>query len=151
MTALDNRFVVGPAREATVRIAVADPALAEAIAAAITDAVIPTANIELRCIRLRSRRRATALAARLAGAIAIVPITARNARHLVALVDQLRASQVAGIQLVWDGTSPPRAQIEPHVFAALERARAAPTAAPVVLCDGEALAPVLRYLVAQRA
>lgn len=140
-------LVVGPA-EATIRIAVGDPALAEAITAAIREASpAPPVAVERPCVRLRSRKRAATLTGQLVDAIAIVPVTARNARHLVGLIDQLRASRVAGIQLVWDGATPPRPQIEHHVFAALERARAAPTAAPVVLCDREALAPVLRYLV----
>jgi len=75
----------------------------------------------------------------------MVGVTARNSRHLVAIVDGLRAAGVAGIQLVWDGESGER-----HVFAALERARSNPAAAPVVLATGLEPVPALHTLIAHR-
>jgi hypothetical protein len=150
----------GAAREAQVGIAIADPALAQAITAAVTAAV--TAAIcdagpdrapadRAPTVRLRSRKRLARLAGRLTGAIAIVPVTARNARHLVALVDGIRAAGAAGVQLVWDGTQPPRAAVERHVFAVLERARATPNDPPVVLATSDPPAAALHLLIAHRS
>jgi hypothetical protein len=145
---------------AVVRVAIADPALAEAVAEAIAGALAVDAGDGVPAVpsvptlRVRSRRRLARLIAAsdgVRGAIAIVAVTARNARHLVELIDQLRAAGAAGIQLVWDGASPPRVEVEAHVFAALERARAAPAASPVVLAADEAPAAALRFLVARRA
>jgi len=80
--------------------------------------------------------------------VAIVRVARDNARTLVARVDELRAAGAVAIQLVWDGRD--RGRIERHVFAALERGRANPAAAPVVLADtGEPVA-ALRILVANR-
>jgi hypothetical protein len=101
-------------------------------------------------VRLRSRRSIARDPARLAGAIAVVPVTARNARHLVALVDAARAAGAVGVQLAWDGGTPPRADAERHVFAALERARATPGEPPVVLAAGEAPVSALHVLIAHR-
>jgi hypothetical protein len=142
---------VGPiARDATIQIGVADPALATTIASAVTGALATLEIPELACplVHLRSRKRLAALVldGSLAGAIAIVGVTPRNARHLVTLIDGLRAAGAAGIQLVWDGD----ARDERHVFAALERARATPAAAPVVVATGSEPAPALRLLIAHR-
>jgi hypothetical protein len=132
---------------------VADPELARAITSGIVEALrgvgdklAGTTTAEA-TIRVRSRKRVVELAEQLAGAIAVVEVTRRNARHLVALVDGLRAAGVAGIQIAWDGTIGER-----HVFAALERARAAPTAAPVVLAPLKSPRPVaaLRVVLAHR-
>jgi hypothetical protein len=78
--------------------------------------------------------------------VAIVRVTRDNARSLVRRVDELRAAGAAAIQLVWDG----RGRIERHVFAALERGRASPAAAPVVLADTDEPVVALRILVAHR-
>lgn len=142
------------AREASIRVAVADPALAEALTAAVAEAIraaVPERNpsgLPPHTVRLRSRKRLARVAGQLAGAIAIVPVTARNARHLVELIDGIRAAGALGIQLVWDGALPPRAHVEHHVFAALERARATPSEPPVVLAASEPPAPALHLLIA---
>ncbi|HMG21861.1 MAG TPA: hypothetical protein VK607_11105, partial [Kofleriaceae bacterium] len=97
---------------ARVTVAVADPELARALTTAIA-AALAEAAAELApaaasvagapVVRLRSRKRLARDPGRVAGAIAVVPVTARNARHLVALIDGLRAAGALGIQLVWDG------------------------------------------------
>lgn len=142
-----------------IAVRVADPVLARALAAAIAGA-IAAAGEELAAaiadverapvIRLRARKAVARDPARLAGAIAVVPVTARNARHLVALVDAIRAAGAIGVQLVWDGASPPRADVERHVFAALERGRATPGEPPVVLAASEAPVSALHIVTAHR-
>lgn len=145
------------AREASVGVAIADPALAQAVTSAVTAAIrgaVPGSAPPDRAaptVRLRARKRVAALADRLAGAIAIVPVTARNARHLVELVERVRAAGAIGVQLVWDGAVPPRAAVEHHVFAVLERARATPNEAPVVLATSDQPAPALDLLIAHRS
>ena len=123
-------------------IHVADPALAEALRA--IDLAPPACPL----VTLRSRKRLAEIAATLAGAIAIVPITLRNARHLVELTDGIRAAGAAGIQLGWDGADRPL--LERHVFAVLEHGRATPGAAPIVLAPTREPAAALRILVAHR-
>jgi hypothetical protein len=130
---------VGP--EAAIGVAIGDPvlagaltdAVAAAVAAAVADIFAGARMSEIRTVAIRSRKALARVAGALPGAIAIVAVTAGNARHLIALVDQLRAAGAAGIQLVWDGATPPRAEVERHVFAVLEHARATPAAPPVVL------------------
>jgi hypothetical protein len=157
--------------EAVIGVAVRDPALAAAMTRAIVDAVASVAGAAmadvavgdagalpsvdsaagspLPTLRVRSRKRLAARAADAAGAIAIVPVTARNARHLIAIIDAARAAGACGIQLVWDGaTPPPRATVERHVFAALEHARATPAASPVVLAARASPAAALQLVIA---
>lgn len=146
------RIPVGEvARDAAIEVAIADPALAGRVAAAIEGAVaaIEVPALAHPVIYLRSRRRLAERGAALAGAIAIVGVTRTNARHLVELIDGLRAAGAAGIQLVWDPAADARA--ERHVFAALERARAAPAAAPVVVATTLEPVPALRLLIAHRS
>ena len=197
------RYAGPPAkREAVVGVAVADPALGEALVAAIAEALgeavgqalgqglgqglgqtagqparaaasepappVPTVHVRSRnglardaapasepelpvpTVRVRSRNGLARDAGRLGGAIAVVPVTARNARHLVALVDGSRAAGAIGVQLVWDGAEPARTAVEHHVFAALERARATPGEPPVVLAASDRPVAALRFLVARR-
>ena len=148
----------GPA--AQIAVAVADPELARAVTEAISAALADTAAqlaaateqvAAAPVVRLRSRKGVVRESARVAGAVAIVPVTARNARHLAALIDGIRAAGALGIQLVWDGATPPRAEVERHVFAALERARATPGQPPVVLAPSVEPATALHILVAHRA
>ena len=144
------------AREAQIRVAVADPALAQALTTAIAEAIraagaVPPPPQPVRTIRLRSRKRLVREAGQIPGAIALVPVTARNARHLVELVDRLRAAGAIGVQLVWDGADPPRPRVEHHVFAALERARATPGEPPVVLAASDQPVPALYLLIARRS
>lgn len=136
---------------ARVQIAVADPELAAALAAQIGAAMRAVAaepRPVLARVHVRSRRRLAARAAELPGAIAMIGVTANNARHLVALVDAARAAGAAGIQLVWDGQG--AAARERHVFAALEHARATPAAAPVVLAPDDDPAAALALAIARR-
>ena len=79
---------------------------------------------------------------------AIVHVTRDTARTLVDQVDALRAAGATAIQLVWDGRD--RARVERHVFAALERGRSNPSAAPVVLASTDRPVAALRMLVAHR-
>jgi hypothetical protein len=144
------------AREATIGVAIADPELADALSAAMVHALEQAvsevaASAELRTVYVRSRKAVARDADRLRGAIALVPVTPRNARHLVALVDGARAAGALGVQLVWDGADPPRAAVEHHVFAALERARATPGEPPVVLASSDQPVAALDFLVAARS
>jgi hypothetical protein len=139
---------VGPvAVDASIRIGIADPALASKVAAALSAALaaVEVPPLVHPTVLLRSRKRLAERLTELAGAIAIVGVTPRNARHLVEIIDRLRAAGVVGIQLVWDG-----AGHDKHVFAALERARSQPAAAPVVLATTIEPAPALRLLVQGR-
>lgn len=140
-------------REATIGIAIADPALASAMTTAIAGALealaIELTAVAAPIVRVRSRTRLARVVDRLAGAIAIVRVTPRNAKHLVTLLDGIRGAGALGVQLVWDGSHD-----EDHVFAALERARSTPAAAPVVLAaidDHARPVAALRVLVAHRA
>jgi hypothetical protein len=142
------RIPVGPvAVDASIQIGIADPVLAGAIAASLTAALaaIEVPPLSQPTVLLRSRKRIAERLVELSGAIAIVGVTPRNARHLVAITDQLRAAGVAGIQLVWDGASHER-----HVFAALEHARSLVVSAPLVVAATIEPAPALRLLVAHR-
>jgi hypothetical protein len=140
---------IGPiAPNAAIHVSIADPVLAGNVAAAIAAAIESMPPLDVACplVHLRSRKRLAAIAAELLGAIAIVAVTERNGRHLVTLVDGIRAAGAAGIQLVWNGE--PRG--ERHVFAALERARANPAAAPVVVATTGEPVPALLLLIAHR-
>jgi hypothetical protein len=77
-----------------------------------------------------------------------VHVTRDTARALVHRVDELRAAGAVAIQLVWDGRD--RARCERHVFAALERGRARPAEAPVVLADTAEPVAALGILLAHR-
>lgn len=139
------RIAVGEvASDAAITLGVADPGLAQRLASAITEAL---AAIEVPphshpTVLLRSRKRLGERVVELNNAIAIIGVTPRNARHLVALIEGVRAAGVIGVQLVWDGASHER-----FVFGALEHARGTPAAAPVVVAETIEPAPALRLLV----
>lgn len=146
-----------PATPRSFEVHVGDAALADRIARA-AEGALRTARIAvdeaaaatraLPVVRLRTRRRFEALgAARIAGAIVVMRVTEKSARRLPALVDDVRAAGAAGVQIVWDGESPPRELVEEHVFAALEKARATPKGPPVVLAKSEEPARALRVLI----
>jgi len=138
---------------ARIGISVRDKALATRLAGAMTRAVRAVVSTELRemaVVRVRSRKSLERLGTRVGGVIAVVPLTARNLRRAGDLVEALRAAGAAGIQLVWDGREPSREAAEARVFAILERARATPGQAPVVLARGEEPAEALRILIAHR-
>ncbi len=141
------------AGECTLGVAIAEATLAARVTAAMASAIrdaVGTAPPAPPIVRLRARATATRLAAELPGALAVVAVTMRNARHLPALVAQLRTAGVAGVQLVWDGIAPPRPRVERHVFAVLEQARATPAGPPVVLAPDATPAAALQLLIAHR-
>jgi hypothetical protein len=86
----------------------------------------------------------------LGGALVLVRVTERNARHLEELVEGVRGAGAVAVQLVWDGKAPAARHVERHVFAVLEQARATPGGPPVVLARSEALPFALRILIANR-
>jgi hypothetical protein len=141
---------------ANVEISVSDPELASATASAIEQAfrdVLAVANdAPARVVRLRTRKRLARLGPEtIAGALVVVRLTAQNARRLRSLVGDVRAAGALGVQIVWDGASPARADVERHVFATLEDARATPGGPPVVLAEDVEPALALRLLVAHRS
>lgn len=143
-----------------VQICIADRGLARRVEAATRTALArATADVDDLALRtesvpvvhLRTRRRFEALGpSALVGAIAVMQVTEKSARRLPALVDDVRAAGALGVQIVWDGMSPPRDRVERHVFTILERARATPKAPPVVLSRSTEPARALRVLVSQR-
>jgi hypothetical protein len=134
-----------------VELDVANGALARRISGAVVDALEraarATMETELPVVRFRTKKRRDVLVERdgLRGALVVIGVTIANLRRLIEDIDVARRAGAAGIQLVWDGASPPRDRAERHVFAALERARAAPTAAPVILADSSEPLDVLRW------
>jgi hypothetical protein len=143
-------------REATIAVCIADARLAAAVTHGIASAFErqPAVEAEYRTVQLRSRKSLARLGEARAGAeqtIVIVPVTERNARHLLELVDGIRAAGASGVQLVWDGTLPDRARVERHIFAVLERARATPNEPPVVLATSDRPVAALKLLVAHRS
>lgn len=149
-----------PSEGVPVEVAVRDAELARRLERAIAIArraaqraaratVSGTAGLPV--VRLRTRRRLEALGPdAVAGALVVVRVTERGAPRVPALVAELRAQGVAGVQLVWDGVVPSRERAERHVFAALEAARAAPKGPPVLVARSEEPAFVLRALAAKR-
>jgi hypothetical protein len=106
---------------------------------------------EPRVVRVRARATVLRLGEEgLRGALVLVRVTERNARHLEELVEGVRAAGVLAVQLVWDGKAPAPRHVERHIFAVLEQARATPGGPPVVLARSEALPFALRILVANR-
>lgn len=125
-----------PADFVTLEVRVASPALGQKLRRALRSALAPfegpTPALPRR-IAASSRRALARRADETSGAVVVVRVGERNARHLVALVGQARASGCAAVQLVWNGHSPPPELAEGPVFAALEAARSSPERAPVVL------------------
>lgn len=133
---------------AEIRISCRDPERGRRIDDAIGEALeqaaelLPTSNTAT--LRARTRRRAAALrAAELERSFVIVPVTRRNARHLLEILESVRAGGALGVQLVWDGQTD-RDVIEPHVFAALESARQTKKLGPVILATRSEPCFVLR-------
>lgn len=145
----------GSAREPVARIGVSvqDEALAGRLVGAMTRAVraaLAAPVREIAVVRVRSRKALDRLGTRVDGAIAVVPLTARNLRRAGELVEALRTAGAAGVQLAWDGRDPTREAAEARVFAILEQARATPGHAPVVLARSEEPVEALRILIAHR-
>jgi hypothetical protein len=150
------REILAPPLEAKVVVSVHDPELAAALAGSI-DAALRRETAACPddwsgpVVRLRTRKRLAMLVerGRLEGAIVVVSVTPANARHLVAIVDGIRAASAAGVQLVWDGTA--RERVERHVFAALEHVRASARGAPVILTETGEPSFALRLVINDRA
>jgi hypothetical protein len=114
----------------------AGQAIASAIEAAITKAT-PHPSPPQRIRTIKSRKRAAIPIKGEDNTVVIIPVTRRNGRHLVTMLESIRFSgSPRGIQLVWDGVTD-RELIEPHVFVALEHARSTPKLAPVILATNE--------------
>lgn len=151
---------IGPAADAEaeaevagVGVSIRDDGLARRLTLAMARALraeVAAPPRPIAVVRVRSRRALDGLGARVAGAIAVVPVTARNARHAGELVDALRGLGVAGVQLAWMDEGPPRGAAEARLFAVLEQVRATPGRAPVVLARGEEPVEALRILVDRR-
>ena len=127
---------------AKIRVNANDRAASTKIASAIEAAIAkatpqPQPPAQIRLIKSRKRARVPVPATTGNTMIVIIPVTRRNARHLVTMLESIRFSgSPRAIQLVWDGTTD-RERIEPHVFAALEHARSTPKLAPVILATNE--------------
>jgi hypothetical protein len=150
---------VGPARVGTdgsaaqVGVCVEDAALARRLTSAMTRALRAAVAMpprELVVVEVRSRKAFERLRPTIAGAIAVVPVTARNLRRVGEIVESIRGAEAAGVQLVWDGREPPRETAEARVFAILEEARATLGRPPVVLASGCEPVDALRILIELR-
>jgi len=87
-----------------------------------------------RVVRFRTKKKLASLSGKtLAGAIAVIPVTERNARQLESWVEHVRRTGVHGVQLVWDGSDPAPERVLLYVFRVLELARATLSEAPIVL------------------
>lgn len=141
------------ALESEIVVAIADRRLRETVTAAISRAIAsPPLDDTRAAVRLRTNRRLEQLGAeRIEDAYVVVEIRASNAPRIPKLVAAIRALRPAGVQLVWDGVTPPRDDVERHVFAALEEARATPGGAPVVVAASHEVCFALRILAAERA
>jgi hypothetical protein len=142
---------VANAPMAQVRVCVKDATSRARIEAAIARALRAEARRPAApavVVRVPSRKTLERVRPRLTETIAVVPVSARNLRHLEAIVTGLRASGVAGVQLAWDGVDPSREAAEAHVFSVLEHARSTPGLPPVVLARGEEPVEALAILVA---
>ena len=138
------------AEVARIDVSVASDALARRLTSAMTRALraaVARPPRPIAVVRVRSRAALDRLGARVAGAIAVVPVTAGSVRRAAELVDALRARGAAGIQLAWDEDGPPRGAAEVRMFALLEQVRATPGRAPVVLARGHEPVDALRILV----
>jgi len=142
--------------EAAVTVSIADAQLARTMTRAIADALTAAGGSSWtpRTVHLRTRKRLALLvahhAAELTGAVAIVKVTGGNARHLLELVDGLRAAGVLGVQMVWNGVDPERSRAERHVFAVLERARSLPHLPSVILASTAEPMEALRMITANK-
>ncbi len=138
---------------AQIGVSVRDAALARRLADGMVlalRAAVAEPPRETAVVRVRSRKALERLGTQVCGAIAVVPVTTRNLRRVGEIVDALRTAGAAGVQLVWDGREPPREAAEREVFAILERARATPAQAPVMLARGDEPVEALRILVDRR-
>jgi hypothetical protein len=141
---------------AVVTTSIRDAALATKITTSISEALDQIATPQpARVVKLRTHKRLRDLRERDAtafvDAIAVIRVTASNARRLPALVEKIRSMNPRGVQLVWDGEDPPRDAIEENIFAILEHARATPTDPPVILHTNDVPALALCFLVSSRA
>jgi hypothetical protein len=138
---------------AEVRVSARSPLRARRLTFAVAGALRALAKHEapaLPVLRVPSRKALARLGDRVAGALAVVPVSARNLRFAGEIVEALRAAGAAGVQVAWDGEEPPRERAEAPIFALLERARSTPGKAPVVLSRDEEPAESLKILAGAR-
>ena len=143
---------------AVVRVSIRDPRLAQRVAKGIEGAV---AEARARCeaelppprvVRFRTQRRLDGLEGEaLLDAFVVIEVTPNNLRKLASFVDRARAAGALGIQLTWDGKTPPRERAERYVFAVLERSRRAPDGSPCILTTERELSQGLRITASHRA
>jgi hypothetical protein len=155
--------LAGALPAAAIRVCTGDPALGDSIERAVAaslEAEIAAAPGTLAAgaaggaagrptprrrpvVRLMSRGKAER--ARVEGALAVVEVTARSARWLADIVEALERRGCAGVQLRWDGVSPPRERVEGRLFSLLE-ARRGTAGVPVLLSDELAPLEILRWM-----
>ena len=128
-----------------IRIRVRDAALAERLEASIAERLAKTMSqdpLPPPCRRVRVAALPAATAAR--DGIAIIPVTRRTGRRLLALAEAAESAGAAGIQLVWTGKAP---ELEAPVFQVLEAWRGASRQCPLVLApDAEPAEALLRAI-----
>ncbi|MCL2724106.1 MAG: hypothetical protein FWD69_06670 [Polyangiaceae bacterium] len=141
-----------PCREdrlhATITVSIEDRKLAGRVTRQVKDALDAQATqIESGLVRVVCVQRISDIdVATMAGAVVVVPVTARNHRRLPEFVSVLREARPLGVQLVWDGVTPSREDVEQSIFLVLERAREKRKGPPVVLAKSER--PVFALLLA---
>jgi len=139
-----------------ITVSISDPALARKMAGALARAVSAATpspdGFELRVVRFRTSARLAQLETKkLAGAVAIVRVTERNARRLEEWIARVRRAGALGAQLVWGGeTAEHPTRAARHVFRAMEMVRSTPSEAPVVLAATDEPVAMLRDLIRMR-
>jgi hypothetical protein len=132
--------------QAQVEIVVANRELATSISQAIQEAMNDFVRPpKYPTVRLRTFRRLETLDVK--GHIAIVRVTDRGLRRLPKLVEEIRGRGALGVQLLWDGESPPRDRAEPTIFQVLEAARSTKHLPPVVVASSHRSPLTLRALI----
>lgn len=149
MSRVTGHVVVGgeQAGSASIRIRVADPALAASLETAIADAVgatlaaTPAAPVPSVAVA------STSDVARAVGAVATIAVTRANRAEILGLAEAAETAGAAGVQLVWNGR--PR-NCEAAVFAVLEAWRGASRRCPLMLAPTADPAPELLRAIARR-
>jgi hypothetical protein len=143
---------------ANVRISVKDDRLAARISRGVRRSVekareeLTSDPRDVRVVRFRTSARLAALEpAGFTGALVVIRVTSANLRRLSGFIDRAKAGGAYGVQLVWDGKQPLRDAAEPYIFRELERARALPREAPVVVAESARPASGLVFMARHRA
>ena len=143
---------------ARIRIAVNDARLAARLSKAVQRSVekareeLAHEPEDLRVVRFRTSARLAALEpSGFTGTLVIIRVTSANLPRLSGFVDRAKAGGAYGVQLVWNGEDPSRENAERYVFRELERARALPREAPVVVAESAHPASGLVFMARHRA